>query len=74
MRRDFEGGIYGNQPPYRCGEISRAARFRGNTVLVIDDKYTIGLYQLLYHTYDVDQSMFCVRTQSKKIITILMFM
>ena len=38
MRRDFEGGVYWNQPPYRCGEISRAAgfrgaaRFRGNTV------------------------------------------
>ena len=44
-------------------------------ILVIDDKYTTGLYQLLHHTYDVDQSMFCVRTQSKKkIITILIFM
>ena len=33
MRRDFEGAVYWNQPPYRCGEISRAAGFRGNTVL-----------------------------------------
>ena len=39
MRRDFEGGVYWNQLPCRCGEISRAAglrraaRFRGNTVL-----------------------------------------
>ena len=40
----FEGGVYWNQPPYRCGKISRVAgfqgvaRFRGNTVvdLIID--------------------------------------
>ena len=41
MRWDFEGSVYWNQPPYRCGEISRAAgfrgavRFRGNTVNAI---------------------------------------
>ena len=38
MRRDFEGGVYWDELADRCGEISRAAgfrgaaRFRGNTV------------------------------------------
>ena len=29
MRRDFEGGIYWNELADRCGDISRAAGFRG---------------------------------------------
>ena len=39
MRRDFEGGVYWDELADRCGEISRAAgfrgavRFRGNTVI-----------------------------------------
>ena len=38
MRRDFEGGVYWGEMADRCGDISRAAgfrgavRFRGNTV------------------------------------------
>ena len=38
MRRDFEGGVYWDELADRCGDISRAAgfrgvaRFRGNTV------------------------------------------
>ena len=38
MRRDFEGGVYWDEMADRCGDISRAAgfrgaaRFRGNTV------------------------------------------
>ena len=38
MRRDFEGGVYWDELVDRCGDISRAAgfrgaaRFRGNTV------------------------------------------
>ena len=40
MRRDFEGGVYWDKLAGRCGDISRAAgfrgaaRFRGNTVCV----------------------------------------
>ena len=40
MQRDFEGGVYWDKLADRCGEISRAAgfrgaaRFRGNTVHV----------------------------------------
>ena len=45
MRLDFEGGVYWNQPPYRCGEISRAAGFRGNTVVNSNtvDKLVLGV-------------------------------
>ena len=32
MRRDFEGGVYWDEMADRCGDISRAAGFRGNTV------------------------------------------
>ena len=41
MRRDFEGGVYWDELADRCGEISRAAgfrgaaRFRGNTVAML---------------------------------------
>ena len=40
MRRDFEGGVYWDEMADRCGDISRAAgfrgaaRFRGNTVII----------------------------------------
>ena len=29
MRRDFEGGVYWDELADRCGDISRAAGFRG---------------------------------------------
>ena len=29
MRRDFEGGVYWDEMADRCGDISRAAGFRG---------------------------------------------
>ena len=41
MRRDFEGGVYWGEMADRCGDISRAAgfrgaaRFRGNTVILM---------------------------------------
>ena len=41
MRRDFEGGVYWVELADRCGDISRAAgfrgaaRFRGNTVSLV---------------------------------------
>ena len=41
MRRDFEGGVYWHELAETCGEISRAAgfrgaaRFRGNTVATV---------------------------------------
>ena len=44
MRRDFEGGVYWDEMADRCGDISRAAgfrgaaRFRGNTVVSKDLK------------------------------------
>ena len=44
MRRDFEGGVYWDET---CGDISRAAgfrgaaRFRGNTVIII---HSCGLH------------------------------
>ena len=49
MRQDFEGGIYWDELAEICGEISRAAgfrgaaRFQGNTVYM----YTVGKIQRL---------------------------
>ena len=37
MRRDFEGGVYWDEMADRCGDISRAAGFRGNTVNLTED-------------------------------------
>ena len=51
MRRDFEGGVYWDELADRCGDISRAAgfrgaaRFRGNTVSMVG-RSTISQFHL----------------------------
>ena len=53
MRRDFEGGVYWDEMADRCGDISRAAgfrgaaRFRGNTVYACTVKSSLVNHTLL---------------------------